>query len=52
MKIKKMKAGNYAVVNDIKNAPNKILIPCCSIEHGEQIISKIKDAEYGDVVFF
>lgn len=26
LKIQKMMAGNYAVVNGIKNAPNKIII--------------------------
>ena len=28
LKIEKMMAGNWAVKNDIKNPPNKIIIPC------------------------
>jgi len=44
--------GNLAVINDIKNAPNKIIIPCRSIEHGEEIISKIKSAMPGEKLFF
>jgi len=35
--IQKMIAGNWAVKNDIKNAPNKIIIPCRSLEHGEEL---------------
>ena len=35
-------------MNDIKNAPNKIIIPCRSIQHGEEIIQKIKEAKSGD----
>lgn len=46
-----MMAGNWAVMNDIKNSPNKIIIQCRSAEHGEEIIEKIKAAKYGDVLF-
>ena len=52
LKIQKMMAGNWAVMNNIKNAPNKIIIPCRSIEHGEEIIQKIKDATPGDKLHF
>ncbi len=52
LKIKIMMAGNFAVINDIKNAPNKIIIPCDSIEHGEEIIIKIKESKPGDVLYF
>lgn len=52
LKIQKMMAGNWAVINDIKNAPNKIIIPCRSIEEGQQIIEKIKNAKYGDILYF
>jgi hypothetical protein len=48
LKIEKMMAGNWAVMNDIKNAPNKIIIPCRSIQHGEEIIQKIKEAKPGN----
>ena len=48
LKIEKMMAGNLAVINDIKNAPNKIIIPCRSIEHGEEIINKIKVSRPGE----
>jgi pentose-5-phosphate-3-epimerase len=37
-------------MNDIKNAPNKIIVQCESIEHGEEIIQRIKDAKFGDVL--
>jgi hypothetical protein len=49
--IKTMMAGNYAVVNGIKSSPNKIVIPCRSIEHGEQIIKKLKDTKPGETIF-
>lgn len=52
LKIEKMMAGNLAVMNDIKNAPNKIIIPCRSIQHGEEIIQKIKYAMPGDKLHF
>jgi len=50
LKIQKMMAGNWAVVNDIKNAPNKIIIPCRSLEHGEEIIKKIKESKVGETI--
>ncbi len=50
LKIQKMMAGNLAVMNEIKNAPNKIIIPCRSRAHGEEIIRKITEAKYGDVI--
>lgn len=52
LKIQKMMAGNLAVINDIKNSPNKIIIVCDSIAHGEEIIKKIKEAKFGDVLHF
>ncbi len=51
LKIETMMAGNLAVINDIKNAPNKIIIQCRSMEHGEEIISKIKAAIPGEKLF-
>ncbi len=51
LKIQKMMAGNLAVMNDIKNAPNKIIVQCESIEHGQEIIQRIKDAKFGDVLY-
>lgn len=51
LKIQKMMAGNLAVMNDIKNAPNKIIVQCESIEHGQEIIQRIKDAKFGDVMY-
>lgn len=52
LKIKKMMAGNLAVINDIKNSPNKIIIPCRSLEHGEEIIIKIKGSKPGEIIHF
>jgi hypothetical protein len=52
LKIEVMMAGNLAVKNDIKNAPNKIIVQCRSYEHGEEIIAKIKEAKPGDVLHF
>ena len=52
MKVQKMMAGNLAVMNDIKNAPNKIIVQCDSWEHGEEIIERIKDAKFGDILHF
>lgn len=51
LKIQKMMAGNLAVLNDIKNPPNKIIIPCLSAEHGEEIIVKIKKSKPGEVIY-
>lgn len=45
-------AGNLAVMNDIKNAPNKIIIQCDSKQHGEEIINRIKEAKFGDILHF
>jgi hypothetical protein len=50
--IHKMMAGNLAVINDIKNAPNKIIIPCRTKEHGEEIINRIKESKPGEVIHF
>ncbi|MDM1548949.1 hypothetical protein HX096_13935 [Empedobacter falsenii] len=47
-----MMAGNLAVMNDIKNAPNKIIIPCKSMQDGEEIIEKIKTSKPGEIIFF
>ena len=46
-----MMAGNYAVVNDIKSSPNKIIVPCRSIELGEQIIKKLKETKPGETIY-
>jgi hypothetical protein len=48
LKIKRMRAGNLAVINDIKSPPNKIIVQCSSLEHGEEIIAKIKAASAGE----
>ncbi|PIQ22771.1 MAG: hypothetical protein COW65_01250 [Cytophagales bacterium CG18_big_fil_WC_8_21_14_2_50_42_9] len=50
LKIEKMMAGNFTVRNNIKNALNKITIPCRSVEHGEQIINKIKFSKPGEII--
>ncbi|GHA70182.1 hypothetical protein [Pontibacter akesuensis] len=50
LKLHKMMEGNLAVMNDIKNAPNKIIIPCRSVAHGEEIISRIKEAKPGELI--
>ena len=44
-----MRAGNYAVINDIKNNPNKIIIACRSKEHGEEITKKLKHVKPGEL---
>lgn len=41
-------AENYAVVNGIKDAPNKIVIVSRDYEHALEIIEKIKQAKSGD----
>lgn len=51
LKIEKMMAGNWAVKNDIKNAPNKIIIPCNSIVEGERIIKTIKESKHGEILY-
>ena len=51
LKIDQMMSGTLAVVNDIKNAPNKIIIPCRSESHGLEIIESIKKAKPGDRLF-
>ena len=45
-----MMAGNFAVVNDIKSSPNKIIIPCRSKEHGEEIIKILKETKAGEMI--
>jgi hypothetical protein len=50
LKIHKMMAGNLAVMNDIKNPPNKIIIPCRSKAHGEEIIEKLKNSKPGEML--
>lgn len=52
LKVQKMMAGNLCVINDIKNAPNKIRISCGSAEQGEAIIKTIRAARPGDVFHF
>ena len=52
MKVQRTMAGNLAVVNDIKNAPNKIIVQCENWEDGEEIIERIKKAKYGDILHF
>ena len=51
LKVQLMMAGNYAVVNDIKNAPNKLIIPCNSYEHGLEIIARLKNCKVGEVIY-
>lgn len=50
LKIRVMMAGNFAVVNGVKNAPNKIIIPVRSWEHGEEVIERITGAKFGDIL--
>lgn len=51
LKIQMMMAGNYAVINEIKNAPNKLIIPCESYEYGLQIIERLKNAKVCEVIY-
>ncbi len=50
LKVQVMMAGNYAVVNDIKSTPNKIISACRSMEHGAEIIEKLKAAKPGELL--
>jgi len=51
LKVTEMMSGTLAVINDIKNAPNKILIPCRSESHGLEIIESIKTAKPEERMF-
>jgi translation elongation factor EF-1alpha len=50
LKISRMMAGNLAVMNDIKNAPNKLTVTVNSMEHGEELIAKLQAASPGDII--
>jgi hypothetical protein len=50
--IRTMMAGNLAVMNDIKNPPNKIIIQCHSRQHGEEIIKMLKESKPGELLIF
>lgn len=52
LKVNVMMSGGMAVINDIKNPPNKIIIQCDSEEQGEEIIQKLKNAKIGEVINF
>ncbi|WP_164731213.1 hypothetical protein [Entomomonas moraniae] len=41
-KVHNMMSGNLAIINDIRNGANKIIVPCFSIEDGKRIISLTK----------
>jgi len=47
-----MMNGGLAVINDIKSTPNKIIIPCNSIDDGFTIIEKIKKSKPGEIIYF
>ncbi|MFK7784066.1 MAG: hypothetical protein AB8B56_03060 [Crocinitomicaceae bacterium] len=51
LKVQTMMSGTLAVINDIKNAPNKIIVPCRSESHGLEIIESIKAAKPGERLF-
>lgn len=51
LEISIMRSGTYAVINDIRNPPNKIIVPCTTVEHGNEIISKITKAKPGDLIW-
>ncbi len=51
LKIERMMSNSLAVINDIKNSPNKIIIPCRSKAHGQEIIEKITLAAPGDLIY-
>jgi hypothetical protein len=52
LQIKEMRAGNLAVINEIKNPPNKIIIVCDSFKDGLEIIQKLKESKTGDILYF
>jgi len=52
LRIRVMMAGNLAVVNDIRNAPNKIIIPCRSEADGYEIIERLKHSKPGETLHF
>lgn len=51
LKIQKMMAGNWAVINDITNSTNRICIPCKTKKEGEEIIEKLQSSKFGDEIF-
>jgi hypothetical protein len=50
LNVQLMMAGNFAVMNDIKNAPYKLIIPCDSYEHGLEIIERLKNCKVGEII--
>lgn len=50
LKIIKNRANGLSVWNNIKSGHNKIMIPCRSIEVGEEIIKRIKNASAGEII--
>jgi hypothetical protein len=51
LKIRLMMAGNYAVINGIKNPPNKLIIACNSYEHGLEITQRLNSVKAGVVIY-
>lgn len=51
LKVQLMLSGTYAVMNDIKNAPNKLIIPCDNYKHGLEIIERLKKMNVGEVIY-
>ena len=49
LKSQRMKTGQFVITNNEKS-PNKILIYCESIQHGENIISKMINASPGELI--
>lgn len=43
-------SDNYAVMNDIKNAPNKLIILCNSYKYGIEIIERLKKCKFEEVI--
>lgn len=51
LEIKVALAGNFLVVNGIKNPPNKLSIPCNTYENALEVIERLKNAKVGDVIY-
>lgn len=47
-----MMAGNYAIMNDINNASNKIILQCNSKQYDVEITNLLIEAKFGHILHF
>ena len=52
LKIIYNKAGGLSVHNGVKQGKNKIMLPCRSDEHGQEIIEKLNNAKPNEVIYY